>query len=76
LKEEEMTARDHSLEDALLSVADGSAMSSDPEWKYVPVRRFATAADNTQGDYGGPDAYGGPDSYGETDTFGAEDILL
>ena len=71
-----MTARDHSLEDALLSVADGSAMSSDPEWRYVPVRRFASVADDTQGDYGRPDAYGGPDSYGENNTYGAEDILL
>ena len=53
-----MTARDHGLEDALLSVADGSAMSSDPEWRYVPVRRFTAVADDTQGDYGGPDTYG------------------
>lgn len=65
-----MTARDHSLEDAFMTATDGSAMSSDPEWRYVPVRRFAAVADDTQGDYGGPHAYGGPD------TFGADDILL
>jgi hypothetical protein len=64
VEEDEMTARDQSLEDALLAVADGSTMSNDPEWKYVPVRRFAAVADDTQDDYGGPD------------TFGAEDILL
>lgn len=71
-----MTARDQSLEDAFVTATDGSAMSSDPEWRYVPVRRFASSTEDTQDDYGGPDAYGGSDAYGGPDTFGAEDILL
>jgi hypothetical protein len=71
-----MTARDHSLEDALLAATNGSTMSSDPEWKYVPVRRFAAVTKDTQDDYRGPDSYRGPESCGGPDSYGAEDILL
>jgi hypothetical protein len=46
--------------------------STDPEWKCVPVRRFAASTDDLQGDYGGPDSCGGPDSYDEPDTLGAD----
>jgi hypothetical protein len=71
-----MTARDQSLEDAFVTATDGSAMSSDPEWRYVPDRRFSSVSKDTHDDYGGTDSFGESDAYGGPDSYGAEDILL
>ena len=71
-----MPGRDQQIETGFVYEIDTQSLSSDPEGKYLPVRRYAPATDESENGYGGSDTFGELSVCGGPDTLGDEDILL